>query len=168
MPVDDFSATHNIPNVGGAYGLEGARTDYDLEKNYSKSNIPILAHEVGQFPVYTLWSEINKYTGVLKARNLEVCRASAVASGLEKQDKVFHQASGALQRVLYKSLIENFYRTPSCAGFRMLSMQDYQGQGEALVGWLDVFYDEKGATSPKYFKQYNNAVVPLARFKKFA
>jgi beta-galactosidase len=167
MPVDDFSATHNIPNVGGTYGLQGPRSDYDLEKNYSKSNIPILAHEVGQFPVYPLWSEIDKYTGVLKARNLEVCRASAVANGLEKQDEVFHKASGALQRVLYKSLIENFYRTPSCAGFQMLSMQDYQGQGEALVGWLDVFYDDKGTTSPEYFKQYNNAVVPLARIKKF-
>lgn len=167
-PVDDFSATHNIPNVGGTYGLQGARTDYDLEKNYSKSNIPILAHEVGQFPVYPLWSEIDKYTGVLKARNLEVCRASAIANGLEKQDEVFHKSSGALQRVLYKSLIENFYRTPSCAGFQMLSMQDYQGQGEALVGWLDVFYEDKGGTSPEYFRQYNNAVVPLARFQKFA
>ncbi|SHG55910.1 glycoside hydrolase family 2 [Pedobacter caeni] len=168
MPVDDFSATHNIPKVGGTYGLQGARTDYDLEKNYSKSNIPILAHEVGQFPVYPLWSEIDKYTGVLKARNLEVCKASAIASGLDQQDEVFHKASGALQRVLYKSLIENFYRTPSCGGFQMLSMQDYQGQGEALVGWLDVFYEDKGTTSPAYFKQYNNAVVPLARFKKFA
>lgn len=167
MPVDDFSATHNIPNVGGTYGLQGARSDYDLEKNYSKSNIPILAHEVGQFPIYPLWSEIDKYTGVLKARNLEVCKASAVANGLEKQDEVFHKSSGELQRVLYKSLIENFYRTPSCAGFQMLSMQDYQGQGEALVGWLDVFYDHKGTTSPEYFKQYNNAVVPLARIKKF-
>jgi len=167
MPVDDFSATHNIPNVGGTYGLQGPRTDYDLEKNYSRSNIPIIAHEVGQFPVYPLWSEIDKYTGVLKARNLEVCKASATASGLEGQDEAFHKASGALQRVLYKSLIENFYRTPSCAGFQMLSMQDYQGQGEALVGWLDVFYDDKGTTSPEYFKQYNNAVVPLARFKKF-
>ena len=167
MPVDDFSATHNIPNGGGTYGLKEAGTDYDLEKNYSKSNIPIIAHEVGQFPVYPLWTEIDKYTGVLKARNLELCKASAVENGLDQQDAVFHKASGALQKVLYKALIENFYRTPSCAGFQMLSMQDYQGQGEALVGWLDAFYDDKGTTAAPYFKQYNNEVVPLARFKKF-
>ncbi|WGQ11336.1 glycoside hydrolase family 2 TIM barrel-domain containing protein [Pedobacter gandavensis] len=167
MPVDDYSATHNIPNVGGTYGLQGGRSDYDLEKNYSKSNIPIFAHEVGQFPVYPLWSEIDKYTGVLKARNLEVCRASAIANGLEHKDAAFHQASGALQKILYKSLIENFYRTPSSGGFQMLSMQDYQGQGEALVGWLDAFYDDKGTTDTTYFKQYNNEVVPLARIKKF-
>ncbi|PTS99048.1 glycoside hydrolase family 2 [Pedobacter sp. HMWF019] len=166
-PVDDFSATHNIPNAGGTYGLKEAGTDYDLEKNYSKSNIPIIAHEVGQFPVYPLWTEIDKYTGVLKARNLELCKTSAVANGLDQQDAVFHKASGALQKILYKALIENFYRTPSCAGFQMLSMQDYQGQGEALVGWLDAFYDDKGTTAAPYFKQYNNEVVPLARFKKF-
>ncbi|ALL05488.1 hypothetical protein AQ505_08280 [Pedobacter sp. PACM 27299] len=167
MPVDDYSATHNIPNVGSTYGLQGGRSDYDLEKNYSKSNIPIFAHEVGQFPVYPLWSEIDKYTGVLKARNLEVCRASAIANGLENKDAAFHQASGTLQKILYKSLIENFYRTPSSGGFQMLSMQDYQGQGEALVGWLDAFYDDKGTTDTTYFKQYNNEVVTLARIKKF-
>ncbi|WP_182954741.1 sugar-binding domain-containing protein [Pedobacter gandavensis] len=167
MPVDDYSATHNIPNVGGTYGLQGGRSDYDLEKNYSKSNIPIFAHEVGQFPVYPLWSEIDKYTGVLKARNLEVCRASAIANGLENKDLAFHQASGAVQKILYKSLIENFYRTPSSGGFQLLSMQDYQGQGEALVGWLDAFYEDKGTTDTTYFKQYNNEVVPLARIKKF-
>lgn len=167
MPVDDYSATHNIPGVGGTYGLQGARSDYDLEKNYSKSNIPIFAHEVGQFPVYPLWSEIDKYTGVLKARNLEECRASAIANGLENKDVAFHQASGAVQKILYKSLIENFYRTPSSGGFQLLSMQDYQGQGEALVGWLDAFYEDKGTTDTSYFKQYNNEVVPLARIKKF-
>lgn len=167
MPVDDFSVTHNIPGVGGTYGIQGPHTDYDLEKNYSKSNIPIIAHEVGQFPVYPLWSEIDKYKGVLKARNLEKCKESAIANGLVNKDTEFHAASGAQQRELYKALIENFYRTKSCAGFEMLSMQDYQGQGEALVGWLDVFYDDKGTTSPEYFRQYNNAIVPLARFKKF-
>ena len=167
MPVDDFMVTHNIPGVGRTYGFQGSHTDYDLETIYSKSDIPIIAHEVGQFPVYPLWSEIGKYKGVLKARNLEACRESAKANGVEKQDAVFHAASGALQKILYKALIENFYRTPSCAGFEMLSMQDYQGQGEALVGWLDVFYDDKKTTSPEYFRQYNNAVVPLARFKKF-
>ncbi|KUJ59157.1 hypothetical protein AR687_24525 [Flavobacteriaceae bacterium CRH] len=167
MPVDDFNVTHSITGVGETYGIQGPHTDYDWEKNYSKSNIPIIAHELGQFPVYPLWSEIDKYKGVLKARNLEKCRESAILNGLLIKDAEFHAASGAQQRELYKALIESLYRTKSCAGFEMLSMQDYQGQGEALVGWLDVFYDNKGTTTPEYFRQYNNAIVPLARFKKF-
>ncbi|WP_449438299.1 glycoside hydrolase family 2 TIM barrel-domain containing protein [Pedobacter steynii] len=37
MPVDDYSVTHNIPNVGGTYGLKGGRSDYDLEKTILKA-----------------------------------------------------------------------------------------------------------------------------------
>lgn len=165
--VDQFMATHNIPNVGGTYGVRGYTTDYDLESNFSKANIPIIAHELGQYPVYPLWSEIDKYTGVLKARNLEDCRTSARKNHVEDMDYKFHMASGALQDLLYKAHIENQFRTPSCAGFQMLSMADYQGQGEALVGWLDCFWDSKGITTPESFRKYCNAVVPLARFKKF-
>lgn len=167
MPVDQYMVTHNIPSIGGTYGVRGYTTDYDLEKNYSKANIPIIAHELGQYPVYPLWSEIDKYTGVLKARNLEQCRESASKNNLLGMNREFHQASGALQDLLYKAHIENLFRTPSCAGFNMLSMADYQGQGEALVGWLDCFWDSKGNTTPESFRRYCNTVVPLARFKKF-
>jgi len=167
MPVDQFMVTHNIPNVGGTYGVRGYSTQYDLEDNYSKANIPIIAHELGQYPVYPLWSEIDKYTGVLKARNLEQCRESASKNNLLGMNREFHQASGALQDLLYKAHLENLLRTPSCAGFQMLSMADYQGQGEALVGWLDCFWDAKGNTTPESFRRYCNSVVPLARFKKF-
>ncbi len=37
----------------------------------SQMNIPIIAHEIGQWPVYPEWNEIDKYAGVLKARNFE-------------------------------------------------------------------------------------------------
>lgn len=167
MPVDQYMVTHNIPEVGNTCGVRGYTTDYDLEENYSKANIPIIAHEVGQYPVYPLWTEIDKYTGVLKARNLEGCRDLARKNHVEIMNHEFHEASGALQDLLYKAHIENLLRTPSCAGFQMLSMTDYQGQGEALVGWLDCFWDQKGNTSPESFRRYCNTVVTLSRFKKF-
>lgn len=167
MPVDQYMATHNIPNVGGTYGLRGSGTDFDLEENYSKATIPIIAHEVGQYPVYPLWSEINKYTGVLEARNLAGFLEAAQKNHIAHLDKPFHDASGALQTILYKALVETFYRTPSCAGFQMLSMTDYSGQGEALVGWLDSFWDSKGIVTPGEFSRYSNSVVPVARFKSY-
>jgi len=167
MPVDQYMVTHNIPNVGGTYGVRGYSTEFDMEANYSKANIPIIAHELGQYPVYPLWSEINKYTGVLKARNLEECRVSAGKNHLLGMNREFHEASGALQNLLYKAHLENLFRTPSCAGFQLLSLTDYQGQGEALVGWLDCFWDAKGNTTPESFRRYCNTVVPLARFQKF-
>lgn len=167
MPVDQYMATHNIPNVGGTYGLRGTGTDFDLEANYSKATIPIIAHEVGQYPVYPLWSEINKYTGVLEARNLSGFLETAQKNHIAHLDKSFHDASGSLQTILYKALIETFYRTSSCAGFQMLSMTDYPGQGEALVGWLDAFWDSKGIVTPDEFRCYSNSVVPVARFKDY-
>ena len=105
---------------------------------YSRSDIPILSHEIGQWPVYPKWEEIKKYTGVLKARNFEEFREQARKNRIEEQNEEFVAASGALNQIMYKYEIESFLRTPSCAGIQLLSMQDYQGQGEALIGWLDV------------------------------
>ena len=42
-------------------------------------------------------------------------------------------ASGKLQVLCYKHEIENL-RTPEYAGFQLLSLNDYSGQGTALVG----------------------------------
>lgn len=69
--VDDYCATHYIPEVGRTRGLNGAHTNWDFEETYAKMNIPIIAHEIGQWPVYPKWAEIEKYKGVLKARNFE-------------------------------------------------------------------------------------------------
>ncbi|MFV0566307.1 MAG: sugar-binding domain-containing protein [Flavobacteriaceae bacterium] len=167
MPLDQYMVTHNIPKVGRTYGLNYQGTDFDWETNYSQAAIPIIAHEVGQFPVYPLWSEIDKYTGVLEARNLKMFKEEARQNGLLKYNEAFQKSSGALQTLLYKAMIEAFYRTPSCAGFQMLSMTDYSGQGEALIGWLDSFWDSKGIVSPQEFSNYGSAVVALARFPKY-
>jgi hypothetical protein len=49
-----------------------------------------------------------------------------------------------LQTLCYKHEIEKTLRTPDYAGFQLLSLNDYSGQGTALVGVLDVFWEEKG------------------------
>ncbi len=166
-PTDDYSATHNIPGLGRTRGLNGPRTDWNFEESYGKANIPIIAHEIGQWPVYPLWSEIDKYTGVLKARNLEEFRDVARKNGIFSQDQDFHAASGALNQIMYKYETESFLRTPSCAGVQLLSMQDYQGQGEALIGWLDCFWDTKNITTPDKFREHFNSTVPLLQMEKF-
>ena len=168
MPVDQYMATHYINGLGSARGLKGgASTSWDFEDVYSKSNIPVLSHEIGQWPVYPRWSEIKKYKGVLKARNFEEFREQARKNKIEEQNEEFVAASGALNQIMYKYEIESFLRTPSCAGIQLLSMQDYQGQGEALVGWLDVFYDSKGITTPEQFRCHHDSTVPLLRIPKY-
>lgn len=165
--VDDYMATHYIQGVGRTRGLNGPQTDWDFEDIYSQMNIPIIAHEIGQWPVYPTWDEIDKYTGVLKARNFEGFREVAERNGIADQDRDLKMASGALNQIMYKYEIESFLRTKSCAGIQLLSMQDYQGQGEALIGWLDAFWDSKGITTPQKFKQHLDETVPLLRMKKY-
>ena len=164
--VDDYSATHNIPGIGRTRGLNGPRTNWDFEKNYSQIEIPIIAHEIGQWPVYPRWTEINKYTGTQKPRNLQEMKVQAEKNGIAGQNEKLVQASGALNQIMYKYETESFLRTKSCAGVQLLSMQDYQGQGEALIGWLDCFWDSKGITTPEKFRQHFNTVVPLLRMEK--
>ncbi|MFV0471692.1 MAG: glycoside hydrolase family 2 TIM barrel-domain containing protein [Paludibacteraceae bacterium] len=164
--VDDYSATHNIQGIGRTRGLNGARTDWDFEENYARTDIPVIAHEIGQWPVYPRWTEIEKYTGTQKALNLEGMKAQAEKNGIAGQNEKLVQASGALNQIMYKYETESFLRTASCAGVQLLSMQDYQGQGEALIGWLDCFWDSKGITTPEKFRQHFNSTVPLLRMEK--
>ncbi|TKG93368.1 glycoside hydrolase family 2 [Puteibacter caeruleilacunae] len=165
--TDDYCATHYIQGKGRTRGLNGARTNWNFEKVYAQSNIPIIAHEIGQWPVYPQWTEINKYSGVLKARNFEEFKLQAEKNGIAEQDKQFALASGALNQIMYKYETESFLRTPSCAGVQLLSIQDYQGQGEALIGWLDAHWESKGITSPKKFREHFTTTVPLLEMEKF-
>lgn len=166
--ADDFSDTHNIPGVGGVVNRLGVpHTDWDYEASYSRARVPIIAHEMGQMPVYPDWREIAKYTGPLRARNFELFRSQAQTNGIVDQSPEFQAASGAMNRIVYKNEMEAQLRSPGCAGVSWLSLQDFPGQGEALVGWLDVFYESKGIVSPKQFRRYSSATVPLARFRKF-
>jgi beta-galactosidase len=167
VPQDDYSVTHLIPGIGMCRDRVEAGNDWDYEALYAKAPVPIIAHEIGQWPTYPVWDEIAKYTGVLLARNLEHLRESARVGGVVEQDKEFRAASGALALRLYKDQIESHLRTPSCSGFELLGMQDYSGQGEALVGWLDSFYESKGTVTPERFRSWCGVTVPLARLPKY-
>jgi hypothetical protein len=120
-----------------------------------------------QAPVYPCWDEIAKYSGVLRARFLEDFRRQACAHGIEAQSRQMQLASGATQQIISKGEMEAHLRTPSCSGVSWLSIQDYTGQGEALVGWLDAFYDSKGIVTPREFCRYAGRTVPLVRMPKY-
>jgi len=78
----------------------------------------------------------------------------------------FAQASGRFQLECYKEEIEANLRTPGLAGFQLLDLHDYTGQGTALVGLLDPFWEGKSYATPDEFKTFCNTVVPLARLAK--
>ena len=163
-PFCDFNATHSIPGIGWVRQHLEFGTDWDYEKNYSQAKVPIIAHEIGQWPVYVDWAkELPKYTGALKPYRLEDMAAEAERNGLAERAEELRAASGGINQLLYRDEIESFLRTPSCRGFQLLGMQDFSGQGEALVGWLDSFYDGKGSTRAADFRRYCAPTVPLLK-----
>jgi len=139
--------------------------------NYSgaiaRSGIPVIGHEVGQYLVFPDFSEINKYSGILEARNLSGFKKKIEDKGLLNQVPDFHKASGALAVLCYREEIEKALRTPDFGGFHLLDLQDYPGQGTALIGILDAFMQSKGLITPKEFHNFCGAVVPLAIFEKY-
>jgi len=76
-------------------------------------------------------------------------------------------ASGKLQSLCYKAEIERTLRTPKYAGFQLLSLNDYSGQGTALVGVTDVFFEDKGYMTNNQFREFCSPIVPLAKIEKF-
>ncbi len=167
--ADDFVVTHHYPGVGAVRGRLREGTDWDYEDVYSKTALPTVAHEIGQWPVFPLYAhELPKYEGLLRPWNLETLRDRAAEAGVLRFNEAFSRASLMTNRLMYKDEIESFLRTPSCAGLQLLSVQDYSGQGEALVGWLDAFYDPKpGLERAQPVADYFAPVAHLARFPKY-
>lgn len=82
------------------------------------------------------------------------------------QAREFLKASGMLQVLCYKEDIESALRTKGMGGFQLLGLSDFPGQGTALVGVLDAFWEEKGYVTPESFRRFCNCTVPLARLER--
>lgn len=133
----------------------------------TKITMPFVSHETGQWCAFPNFDEIGKYTGVNKARNFEIFRDLLNDNGMGGMARRFMMASGKLQALCYKAEVERTLRTPKYAGFQLLSLNDYSGQGTALVGVTDVFFDNKGYISESEFREFCSPIVPLAKISKF-
>ncbi len=141
-------------------------TDFDYSDYVSKFTVPVVSHEIGQWCAYPDFKEIPEYTGVLKPTNFEIFRETLVENHMGNQAEDFLMASGKLQALCYKADIEAALRTPGFAGFHLLQLNDFPGQGTALVGVLNAFFESKGYIRPEEFRMFCNQTVPLARMKK--
>jgi hypothetical protein len=130
-------------------------------------NVPVVSHEIGQYETYPNFDEISKYTGPLKARNFEVFKERLEEKGLGDLAKKYFKCSGKLAMAAYKEELEAVFRSRKMGGFQILDIQDFSGQGTALVGVLDAFMDSKGLISLEEWRSFCSDVVLLARFEKY-
>lgn len=157
----------------GARGLTwskqqpSTRDDYRFQNRIDTVKQPYVSHETGQWCAFPNFNEIRKYTGLNKAKNFEIFRDILADNHMSSQAHQFMMASGKLQALCYKYEIEKTLRTPDYAGFQLLALNDYSGQGTALVGILDVFFEEKGYINAAEWRRFCSPTVPLMRTNKF-
>jgi len=173
LEVNDYLNTPNprIQSWGeemrSIINAEPPKSDYDWEKRIGMFSRPVVSHEIGQWCVYPDFKEIAKYDGVVRARNFEIFQESLKENGMMHLADSFLLASGKLQALCYKADIEAALRTVGFGGFQLLDLHDFPGQGTALVGVLNPFWQEKGYITPAEYSSFCNSTVPLARMKKF-
>lgn len=138
-------------------------TDFDFEGDVEALDRPLVSHEPGMWCVYPNFDEIEKYTGAYRARSFELYRAELEEHHMLDQWRDFLMASGKLQTICYKAEIEAMLRTRGLAGFQLLSLMDFPGQGTAIMAPVDVFYEEKGYTNAAEWRQFVGETVVLAR-----
>jgi beta-galactosidase len=140
----------------------------DFAESLVDINLPVISHEVGQWAAYPDYEIINKFkkTYYLQPGNFEIFRNSMKAKGLLQWNTDFHFNSGKFQLAAYKEEIEANLRTPGLSGYQLLDLHDYLGQGTALVGLLDPFWDPKPYVTAEEFTKFSNRTVPLARMRR--
>ena len=172
IPENDYNLTpepriqHWGEGLKSIINAKPPQTMFDYRDFVSKFSIPTVSHEIGQWCVYHDFKEIAKYTGVLKPTNFEIFKETLTENNMGDQAEDFLIASGKLQVLCYKAEVEAALRTPGFAGFQLLQLHDFPGQGTALVGVLNPFFESKGYVTPEEFRMFCNQTVPLARMQK--
>lgn len=130
-------------------------------------DVPVISHEVGQYVFYPDFSEISHYTGPLKPRNIEAMRENLERAGLYGEHEAFFRQTGHLAVECYKREIETLLRSREVSGFQLLDLQDYTGQGTALVGVLNAMMENKGLISAEEWREFCAGTVVLGEFASF-
>lgn len=168
IPQNDYD---NVPEPRAHRWGEGLESRLNAEPPHTRADYrsfveetprPIISHEIGQWCVHPDLREVEKYAGLLQPRNFGIFRDFLEQSGrLDRADAYVH-ASGRLQVLSYKEDVESALRTEGFGGFHLLGLSDFPGQGTALVGVLDPFWDSKQYCSPEEFRRFCGPTVPLA------
>lgn len=148
-----------LRNTGGWFGG-------DYRRGLENVHIPVLGHEVGQWCAYPDFDVIREFTGFLRPGNYDIFKYIAEQEGVLDQNHALALASGRFQVAAYKEEIEANLRTPGMSGFQLLDLHDYLGQGTALIGLVDAFWQPKSYVTAAQFRRFAGATVPLARLAK--
>lgn len=153
---------HCYPNAATNFD----KTMENLRKTYSG---PVFSFEVGQFEVLPDFDELEDFKGISDPANLRWIRERVEKQGLMPVWKRYVEATGELSRIGYREEIEAAMRTRQLSGISLLGLQDFPGQGTALVGMLNSHLKPKpfAFADPEKFRSFFTAQLPLVLLPKY-
>lgn len=164
---------------GTASGMTGhinrqypnAKTNYDsaLEKLRKVYKKPVFAFEAGQYEILPDFDEIPAFKDVTVPANLIAMKNRAKKSGLMDDWKMRVAATGELSLIAYREEVESIMRTREMSGISLLGLQDFPGQGTALIGMLNSHMQPKpfDFAKPERFRKFFTSVLPLILLEKY-
>ena len=168
-PESDFYTSQSCKDVvirGTFSGMRGylnenypsADRTYDeamaeIRKEYQK---PVFSFEVGQFEVLPDFEELESFHGISDPVNLKLIKKRVEERGLLPTWEKYVEATGELSRLAYREEIEAAMRTRELSGISLLGLQDYPGQGTALVGMMNSHLEPKpyDFARPERFREF--------------
>lgn len=168
-PESDFYTSQSCKDVvirGTFSGMRGylnenypsADRTYDeamaeIRKEYQK---PVFSFEVGQFEVLPDFEEMESFHGISDPVNLKLIKKRVEERGLLPTWEKYVEATGELSRLAYREEIEAAMRTRELSGISLLGLQDFPGQGTALVGMMNSHLEPKpyDFARPERFREF--------------
>ena len=168
-PESDFYTSQSCKDVvirGTFSGMRGylnenypsADRTYDeamaeIRKEYQK---PVFSFEVGQFEVLPDFEELESFHGISDPVNLKLIKKRVEERGLLPTWEKYVEAPGELSRLAYREEIEAAMRTRELSGISLLGLQDFPGQGTALVGMMNSHLEPKpyDFARPERFREF--------------
>ncbi len=181
-PANDF---HTSGSYRGRYlraiygGMKGwlneqypdFRVDYipALAALRQESEQPVFSFEVGQYEVLPDFRELDAFRGVTDPANYRAVRDRAAARGMLADWENRVEATGELALLCYRAEVEAALRTGGMSGISLLGLQDFHGQGTALIGMMNAHLEPKpyGFAQPEKFRAFFRDVLPLALLPRF-
>ena len=139
----------NYPSADHTYDAAMA----EIRKSYTK---PVFSFEVGQFEVLPDFGELESFQGISDPVNLKLIRKRVEERGLLPTWEKYVEATGELSRLAYREEIEAAMRTRELSGISLLGLQDFPGQGTALVGMMNSHLEPKpyDFARPERFREF--------------
>ena len=173
---DFFTASDamGIPLRAASAGFQGwlnrpdapCRADYrdGMEAVRAVSRQPVFSFEAGQYEVLPDFGEIAAFRGVTSPENLKHIQRKVRQAGLEDTWARRVAATGELSLLCYRAEVEAALATPGLSGISLLGLQDFPGQGTALVGMMNAHLEQKphDFAKPQRFRAFFRDVLPLA------